>query len=241
MLTHEVCNSCYVEIDYDGQNDFFSMRATKDLPIGYLVLIEHVLWGDIHYILNGVMHDDEISKTLYPRKNELTTDLFIEKTIKNCFRHHETYILGNLTSKFNHSCIPNCHIDMADFVEENRFYGVWTHRKVKKGEQLTLDYITKGCKLFHDAMKKQHHFKCECTDEYISANEKRVKIHNNIGLCLKERYQKFIHLVVNSYLHSTKGKQISSMQKELRSEIELSIKTGNVDCVELRPHAQPCN
>lgn len=58
---------------------------------------------------------------------------------------------------------------------------MWIHRKVKKGDQLTLNYVNKGSIAFHDKMKDVHNFSCECTDDYILANEKRAEIHKNLG------------------------------------------------------------
>lgn len=55
MLTGIVYTSPDIEIDYT--HDVYSIVAEKDLPVGHLVLIEHVLYGDINVLLNGVITD----------------------------------------------------------------------------------------------------------------------------------------------------------------------------------------
>lgn len=46
MLTHTVYLNSDLEVDY--KDDFYSIKATRDLPVGQLVLIEHVMWGDLN-------------------------------------------------------------------------------------------------------------------------------------------------------------------------------------------------
>jgi hypothetical protein len=48
------------------QHDFYSIKAKDDLPVGHMVLIEHVLWGDINLVANGVARDDNLFATVYP-------------------------------------------------------------------------------------------------------------------------------------------------------------------------------
>lgn len=115
MFTYQVFKSSDVNIDY--QNDFYSIKANDDLPVGHMVLIEHVLWGDINIVANGVARDDNLFATLYPRPSQgvrSTEQLVADKTTSNVFVFGETYVLGDTISKFNHSCVPNCHLDIVD-------------------------------------------------------------------------------------------------------------------------------
>lgn len=231
MYTYSVYLSNDVEINY--KDDFYSIKATRDLPVGHLVLIEHVLWGETNDLVNGVMRDKSLFKSLYPRhcytKNIQNA---IQKTTKNCFIFDKSHVLGNVISKFNHSCVPNCHLDFVDHVDSNKFYGVWTHRKVVQGDELTFDYVNKGDVSFHNTMKKLHQFCCKCTDDYILDNSKRSKIHVDIGAHFRDRDTSLINTIVDTYLANSIGRQVSKRQKELKQEIKMAIKNGNFQYVE---------
>jgi hypothetical protein len=231
MFTNSVYLSSDVEIDY--KDDFYSIKATRDLPVGHLVLIEHVMWGDVNYLVNGVMRDRRLFKTLHPRHYD-TEDIqkAIKKTYQNCFIFDESHVLGYLTSKFNHSCIPNCHLDVVDFVDLDKFYGVWTHRKVLQGQELTFDYVNKGDIPFHDSMKKLHQFCCECTEEYILGNAQRSKIHVDLGDHFRKRDTHLVNTMVDTYLATNRGRQVSQKQKELRQNIKKAVKNGDFKCIE---------
>jgi hypothetical protein len=101
-FTSIVFKSPNVEIHYD--NNFYSIKATKDLSKGHLVFIEHVLWGETSYLCNGVARDDKLFETLYPRPldNESSfEELLGEKTMDNCFCFDGVNVLGSMSSKFN--------------------------------------------------------------------------------------------------------------------------------------------
>ena len=226
MFTHTVYLSADVEIDY--HYDFYSIKATRDLPVGHLVLIEHVMWGDISYLVNGVMQDGRLFKTLHPRQCNDAENIqkAIKKTTQNLFMFSDSHVLGDITSKFNHNCVPNCHLDSVDFVGSDKFYGVWTHKKVLKNQELTFDYVNKGDIPFHNTMKELHHFCCECTDEYILGNDQRSKIHVDLGAHFKKRDTQLINTMVDTYLATSVGRQVSKKQKELRQNIKKAMKNG---------------
>ena len=232
MFTYQVFKSPDVEIDY--QHDFYSLKAKDDLPVGHMVLIEHVLWGDINLMVNGVARDDKLFASLYPRPSEsvgCAEQLLADKTTSNIFMFGGTYVLGDAISKFNHSCVPNCHLVIVDHFGNNQFYGVWTHRKVKKGDQLTFDYINKGSIDFHNKMKEIHNFSCECTDDYIVANEKRAEIHKNMGIHFRVREEHFIQRLVENYLDTCAGRDVSRAQACLRKLVKISIEQGDYKCI----------
>lgn len=176
------------------------------------------------------MRDGSLFKSLYPRQFLDDTENIqkaIKKTTQNCFLFDDSHVLGNLTSKFNHSCVPNCHLDIVDFVGSDKFYGGWTHRKVLRGQELTFDYVNKGDIPFHNTMKELHRFCCECTDEYILGNAQRSKIHADIGAHFKKRDTHLINTMVDAYLNTKSGRQVSNRQKELKREIKRVIKSGD--------------
>ena len=217
MLTGIVYASPDIEIEYI--NDVYSIVAKKDLPVGHLILIEHVLYGNINFIFNGILSDQNLFDQLYPRQVQAQLDKVqqaIKKTESNCFMFHNGYVLGNILSKFNHSCKPNCHLDILDHVNSDKFYGTWTHRKVATGEQLTFDYVNEGDQEHHDTMKENHHFTCDCTESYILENEQRSKVHVNLGTFFRKRDEKLLHRLVDAYCGSSYGQKVIRMQKNLK-------------------------
>lgn len=216
-FTSIVFKSPNVEIHYD--NNFYSIKATKDLSKGHLVFIEHVLWGTSSYLGNGVARDYELFKTLHPRPDDdkhSFEELLGEKTMDNCFCFDGVNVLGSMCSKFNHSCTPNCHLDIMDYKEENKFYGAWTHKNVKAGEELTFDYANTTSPDYHDKMKKLHNFSCTCSKEFILQNSKRVNKRMNAGDAFRKRDKTLIYSMVDEYTDTAHGKEVSLRQKALR-------------------------
>lgn len=215
-LTSVVYQSSNVEIVLE--DDFYSIKATKDLPIGHLVLIEHVLWGSYDYVTKGVARDSNLLDTLFPRTIAASpkNNVFEEKTKMNCFSFDGVTVMGNVISKFNHSCVPNCHLDILDFIGENKFYGTWTHRNVKAGEELTFDYVNKGDTEFHKDMKELHNFPCNCSAEDIEMNGKRAKVRLNMSAVFGDRDRKKINQMVDNYLRCGRGIIVSKSQKAFR-------------------------
>lgn len=203
-MTTQVLNlSKKVKIDYNDANDSYSIVAKEDIDVGELILLEIVVWGTRkETIVASIIHDKDLCKELYPR----TTDDPGEKMRMNMFQFGEDYVLGRVFSKFNHSCIPNCHMDAADFVNDTCVYGMWTHKKVKAGDELTIDYINRADVEYHDLMKSQHGFQCSCTAEFISTNDKRSGIHVKLGAKFRERDQKLITYLVDRFFTFGNGR-----------------------------------
>jgi hypothetical protein len=123
--------------------------------------------------------------------------------------------LGRVMSKFNHSCTPNCHVMIADHYDSHKVYGVWLHRTVSQGEELTLDYVNHGSVEYHDKMKEQHGFVCTCTEKYILDNDKRGDIHVNMSSTFRERNLEFIEEKVNAYFGSRgRGRAVCKAQRD---------------------------
>ena len=141
MYTHVLFQHDDIYIDY--QNHSYSVRAKNDIRKGTLVLVEHVVSGSFNTVVGSVTADDALLKSLYPRREGSDA---LEKTCMNSFFFKPNYVIGNFFSKFNHSCIPVCHMDIADKVLLSKainvaIYGMWTHRDVKAGGELTIDYV----------------------------------------------------------------------------------------------------
>lgn len=211
MTTHVLYLSPKVEIRYE--NDSYSIVAVEDLKIGERVLLESVIWSPkTEYIIASLLYDQELSKELHPRNTE---DLG-QKMILNMFKFNDIYVLGRVFSKFNHSCIPNCHMDCADIIEDTRVYGMWVHRKIKAGEELTIDYVNIGDVEYHNKMRKKHGFSCECTDDYIKMNAKRAQIHKDLGTTFRDRDRGYTAALVDSYLFSKEGKEHAKQKKKIQ-------------------------
>lgn len=222
-------------------NDYYSIVALDDLDVGTFVVLEHVISkSEMHDIIFCIMKDQDLFNTLYPRDfniNELNNiflkvktqdknadyDIFIDsfksqmKLKDNVFMFNQKHVLCNFISKFNHSCIPNCHMDSADNIDDNMFYGIWTHRKIKKNEELTIDYCQSGNINHHNEMKKIIKWTCNCSDKYIEANKKRAKVHMNLGVSFVKRDNNTIHNLVDNYIKSDLGKLVK-LSQSLQSE-----------------------
>lgn len=200
MTTQVIYQSPKVDVKYE--NDSYSVVALEDLSVGELVLVELVVWGPkIQTIIAAIIYDKELSSELYPRN---TVDPK-EKMDMNVFRFDENYVIGRVFSKFNHSCVPNCHMGVGDFVNNSRAYGMWVHRKIKAGEELTIDYVNIGDVDYHDAMKEQHGIECSCTHEYIKSKEKMSKVHMKMDSTFLERDREFITEKVDQFFQSSAG------------------------------------
>lgn len=219
MFTNKVFQSSSIEINYNSESDFFSVIAKEDLPAGHLVFVEHILFGDMLTLLKGVSKDKKFI-TLYPRnKNDVN-----EKVKMNMFAFGDEYVIGDIASKFNHSCAPNCHFDIIDAVivdvklgMEAKFYGTWTLYPVKKSEELTFDYVNIGDKDYHDKMKKVHNFSCECSEEYIIGNEKRGDEHATMSNTFCKRDKVFITSIIDDYLESRLAITTNILQHRIRN------------------------
>ena len=103
-------------------------------------------------------------------------------------------------------------MDIADHMDDNMFYGIWTHRKIKKNEELTIDYCQSGNINHHNEMKKTIKWSCNCSDKYIKVNKKRATVHMNLGISFVKRDSKIIYNLVDNYINSDLGKIVKSTQ-----------------------------
>jgi len=241
MSTFQVYKNINVTIS--TSNDYHCVIANEDIKSGTLILLEHVIWNkDENYILSFLIKDKVLYDSLYPRniddselneiyntlpnKNEINfEDLKLSYSIKqkfnaNVFNFDNVFVLGNSISKFNHDCIPNCHIDIACHVNTYKFYGFWAHRNIKKGQELTIDYINTESIDRHNCMKKQLNFKCNCTDEFIKLNKKRAEIHKNMGSYFRDNDQSIIDNLVDKYLESYDGIKVVKTIKQIKNELK---------------------
>lgn len=232
--TYTVFQNNKVMVNYT--NDYYSIIALEDLDVGTFVVLEHVISkSEINDIIFCIIEDQDLFNTLYPRKfdiNELN-NIFLQekeqdkdadyniftnmfkaqmKLNNNVFMFNQKHVLCNFISKFNHNCIPNCHMDAADHIDGNMFYGIWTHRKIKKNEELTIDYCQSGNINHHNEMKKIIKWKCDCTDKYIEENKKRATVHMNLGVSFVKRDNKIIYNLVDNYIKSDLSKIVKSTQ-----------------------------
>ena len=122
-ITHTLFMSDGIEVAKSPSGDF-SVRATRRLPAGTLVLMEHVFSDDMSGVTYAVRCHHQLYDTLWPRADgDAADNLFsaderimntaVTKTQMNCFQFDQVVITAAF-SKFNHSCVPNCHMDIAD-------------------------------------------------------------------------------------------------------------------------------
>lgn len=235
MNTSVIYTSEKISIEY--KNESYSVLAKTDIKVGELLLLEHVLAGDMGYLCSSVGTNMALFDSLYPRKysrddiQEMETIIKSSQSTKedeenwkkackkvnmNCFKFSDDLVLGDAFSKFNHSCIPNCHMDKADKPElDNGFivniYGMWTHRSVKKNDELVIDYVN-GASIQHDYMKSAFGFSCDCSTEYLLDAGKRSEVHKNLGAFFRERDSVFIKTAVDQYLKTSVASKVIENQ-----------------------------
>ena len=215
-VTGVVYQNPLVSIQHDPIKDFYSIIANEDISVGTLVLLEHPIVGKETTMMAALFIDTTLCQELFPRTDKDPQYTAYEKIAYNMFKFDNDLVLGSTVSKFNHSCTPNSHMTQVDDLDGNKIYGVWTHRKVFKAQELTIDYVNHGDTKYHDDIKRKHHFHCKCTREYIQQNTTRSQIHLNISSAFRSRDQAFIHASVNAYLDSPKGRQVVKAQRKAR-------------------------
>ena len=205
--THVLYKSDAIFLQYE--NDNYSVKANVDIMKGTLVLLEHVASGTQEAVLATVMTDKSLFNDLFPR--EANTDARA-KVSKNAFQFEPNFVIGNFFSKFNHSCIPTCHMDIADKLVLDKYfdvhvYGMWTHRNIKAGDELTIDYVN-GNGDEHNHYSELFGFKCECTKEYIAKSLHRANIHKNLGDVFRKNDEVMIQSIVNQYAKTKTARDI---------------------------------
>ena len=200
-----------------NNNGYYSIKAKNNIKSGTIVLIEHVIaHRDIAMIHNTLVHCDKLREDLCPRKNECPTtkELITKKIRENMFVFSNNLcVLGDMCSKFNHSCNPNCFITCVDSIQDKNseycceFYGIYVIKKIKKGEELFLDY-SNGHKSHHEKYSKYFGLVCDCTD-----HDKRLK-RSNIQFDIVQSYikkdKKFITQITDEYISSFNFQEIKN-------------------------------
>lgn len=137
-------------IEIDDQNDYKSIKATTDIPIGQLLLIEHV-YASSHFNCHSIVeHNRELFNTFHPRliPFDQATDRFeqvSQKIIHNCFgMSNGDKLLTYTITKINHSCAPSCGVYVQEkySIEDTNiiFMELYSVKKIPKGEELTINY-----------------------------------------------------------------------------------------------------
>lgn len=184
--------------------DSYSVRAQEDLTAGSLILIEDMIHShharDILLALESPSRQ-ELKDALCPRTDAATAE---DKMYQNMFyfENAKTYALGPLSSKFNHSCDANCAIHHLSA----QFYAIWTTRAVKKGQELTLDYVNSASTDFHDRLLKKLNIPCEC--DSLKKSEKdlkgmRIKVIESIIHRFASLNKESIDRKINDYKSNT--------------------------------------
>ena len=157
------------DLEYCMRDGVFSVRAKADLDVGRLVLIEHVFAGNNQEMHALMFIDGGLRCALYPRCDTDANDAAAgdsernaEKISMDAFNFRGVLVIGDKICKFNQACKPNAYMNSVDKVDDVTFYGVCTVAKVKRGDELTLDYAN-GHASVHDLSRAQHDFECACT------------------------------------------------------------------------------
>ena len=202
------------------ENDFYSIRATTDIPSGTLILVEHVIHGDFQYLMSALFFNPELRDSLYPRDDEKEIGQAIGKKIElNVFKFEDDIlVIGDIFSKFNHSCRPNCRMDIVDRINNERFYGIWAQKKIEKGNELFIDYVNGGSVSYHKSMMEVLGATCSCTPDYIIQNVKRSQIMMDLASTYRKNKKDFIETLTDTYLSSTKGLKAIRKNKLAKKE-----------------------
>ena len=219
MVTHVVFQSDDIFIDYT--NDYHSIKAKQDLPIGKLILLEHVVHGDSQYAMGSILYSDELYHTLYPRFTDETKEKLIQEKLEmNAFNFGE-FIIASTCAKFNHTCIPNCLMNIADHYKGMKIYGVWICGKVKKGDELFIDYVNSGN---HHDILRGHNIQCNCSDKNVMDNAKKALIRHNLYLSFREKNEAFIQNTINVYGESSICKNVIFHQNKAKAHAKKYVK-----------------
>ncbi len=220
------------DVEYRMEDGAFSVRAKADLDVGRLVLVEHVFSGSNLEMHALMFLDGGLRRALYPRCDVGSSDEAAagdsEKNAKkismNAFDFRGDMVIGDRICKFNHACKPNSYLSWADNVDGVKFYGVWTVAKVRRGDELTLDY-TNGYAHAHDGMKAQHGFACSCTPEVIARARARAKIELGLASKFARAHRDRTNGLVDAHLQRH-GKAVSKAQSAVREFARNNIRTA---------------
>lgn len=196
----------------------YCVRANKPMKPGALVLLEHVFMSR-KSVTNAVMADNEMFRELWPRSpgdasmrpSPEMQAVASQKSSFNCFYFDDKFVIGNVFSKFNHSCSPNCHMGIADKMSFPKMkssvhvYAMWVHVTVQAGDELTIDYAN-GVSSMHDDIRDKFGTNCGCTKSTSGDGERRAKIHMALDTAFRKSNETFIQEMVTMYLTTARGK-----------------------------------
>ena len=214
-------NKDKVDMTFDKENDYYTFIAKEDMETGTLILVEHPLQSKkIENIIGCIIYDQDLSSQLYPRIpkekfDQAQNDVFLRSKIindkysYNVFVFKEkNFVIGNAFSKINHSCNPNCHMSCIDQVENECFYGLRTIKKVKKGEELLIDYAQTWSLENHNYLMTKFNFECNCNEESIKSKKKRLEIIKEISGTFNKKERTEINKLVDCYMRSITYKRV---------------------------------
>jgi hypothetical protein len=232
----------YIDDVYIHMEKFhYSIRCTKNIKAGRLVLMEHVIAMDNPtQICGSIVANKKLYHGLYPRgfpaNVDEIPDVFTDQAISrdmqniwkiakskrdmNSFDFGNEIVLGNVFSKFNHSCNPNIHMDIVDSIgvhghPDARIYGAWTLRPIKKGEELFIDYVN-GSIDAHDVYRDKFGFACDCTDKFKQAAKKRARVQMEICGMFRDREEAFIQKHARKYIDTDEAKTVIANHAKAR-------------------------
>ncbi len=203
----------HTAVEYRKIDGAYSVYATKDIPVGTLILMEHVLWGTHKQCFQALRQDKRLVADLFPRTPNATIE---DKLDYNSFIFFDHFVLGDRFSKFNHSCTPNCYMGLADKINDEQIYGMWTVQNVPAGTELCIDYVNHSNVEYHLSMKKKHGFTCKCDDAFIMLNDQRCDVRVNLGKTFRDREQDSIAKKVDQYMVTTTARYIVKNLRTIR-------------------------
>lgn len=193
-------------VDVRKDDNYFSIHATKHIPQGTIVLIEHVLYdgGDIAKMVASVWLDNDFMNELYPRGDAIIPrqpmgsqqdfDLIYTKILYNEYGTgsidgRNCNVLGRILCKFNHSCDANCDLLSRAYVSESNetYCCVVTNCDVEPGTELTINYAATQDIVRHNTLKSKFGFSCSCTQDTLA----------QLDICKK---QDFLHGILNDHV-----------------------------------------
>jgi len=142
---------------FTKKDDYRGVCATADIKKGTVLLVEHALAGTSDYLMNSLVHDEELYNALSPRTNKWEEQMHItpekyysevrKKVEANAFGHDSwengIWNLGFKLSSFNHSTVPNSiNIGRKEPLGEISQYYVYvkTIDDLSKGDEITMSY-----------------------------------------------------------------------------------------------------
>lgn len=185
MATNVIYKAPVIKIDYE--NDVYSVKAKKNIPSGTILMIEHGIFESFDDVVKITQADQELFNELFPRNSEDPK----KKAELNSVFYENNFFLGRMLSKFNHKCDSNCIVIMNQF-NGHRIASVCTSAKIKKGDELFIDYTHGGKMNKHDLIMQAHGFTCECV-----FNSNGTKTNCNTYKLVPTLVQKNWHFVSN--------------------------------------------